>query len=62
MVRSRSFFDNLDHKNGRRYLIECLPYFAVWNLGIKKSEFGRVNWLASVCMVPSVTKLSCMKS
>ena len=35
-----------------RYLIECLPYFTVLNLGIKKSEFRRVNWLASVCMVP----------
>ena len=45
-----------------RYLIECLPYFTVLNLGIKKSEFRRVNWLASVGMVPSIAKLSCMKS
>ena len=45
-----------------RYLIECLPYFTVLNLGIKKSEFRRVNWLASVYIVPSVAKLSCMKS
>ena len=45
-----------------RYLIECLPYFTVLNLGIKKSEFRRVNWLSSVCMVPSIAKLSCMKS
>ena len=45
-----------------RYLIECLPYVTVLNLGIKKSEFRRVNWLASVCIVPSVSKLSCMKS
>ena len=62
MTRSLSFFDNLDHKNDPRYLIECLPYFTVLNLGIKKSEFRRVNWLASVCMVLSFAKLSCMKS
>ena len=57
MARSLSFFDNLEHKNGPRYLIACLPYFTVLNLGIKKSEFRRVNWLASVCMVPSVAKI-----
>ena len=42
VARSLSFFDNLDHKNGPMYLIECLPYFTVLNLGIKKLEFRRL--------------------
>ena len=42
VARSLSFLGNLDHKNGPRYLIECLPYFTVLNRGIKKSEFRRL--------------------
>ena len=42
MARSLSFLDNLDHKNSPKYIIECLPYFIVLNLGIKKSEFRRL--------------------
>ena len=38
-ARALSLLDRLDHKSGPRYLIECLPYFTVLKLGIKKSEF-----------------------
>ena len=33
---------NLDHNNGPKYLIECLPYFTVLYLGRIKSEFRRL--------------------
>ena len=43
VARLPTFFDNLDYKNGPRYLIECLLYFTVLNLGIKKSEFRKLS-------------------
>ena len=33
---------NLDHNNGPKYLMECLPYFTVLYLGRIKSEFRRL--------------------
>ena len=50
IIRLKSFrvgaflseLDNLDHNNGPKYLMECLPYFTVLYLGRIKSEFRRL--------------------
>lgn len=41
-ARALSFLDSLDHKSGPMYQMECLPYFTILNLGMKKSEFRRL--------------------
>ena len=39
---------NLAHKNGPKYLRECLPYFIVSNLCVLKSAFLRLYYVESV--------------
>ena len=42
LLTLRSFFVNLDHKNGPKYVRECFPYLIVLKCGMIKSEFVRL--------------------